>query len=519
MQETSGGNVISDSDSSAKDVSEEDFDVDRKHLMENIRDHYTIPIEEAVIVENVDNCIDEDYHTICFNTTGADLEILMLGDGMNEEVFCKILTKIAATTKFEDRRGSALGRYGWGMKISMYVGDCVIVETKNNSFHSAQSWRLVDGIPKRRKVDPTKSQAENFSAVQIKLKNEFKHMSSSEFLERTLQRYYPTILQGAKVFGKNGRKRELKVFIDSKQACPPKEIEYEKKKPLAAKVDGEPVTGYVMLAKNELNEEDQGIKIIVNGRKITKDFFGVWGDKNNRVTGYLHADILIGDLAGDKTALRKTTSHWRVLNERVAAQLSEFMKEIKAVKEEKLPEKEFRQIQLEINSILRSFAELQDLAIKAGISLSQDALIPRAGGNIATMLEPGSAGEHGTESGSGGGEGIPVQPGDQSSKAPSEKPGDKSATKEQKRRRGLNIYPRSEPQVRDEAWFSPGEGIIIANSSFPTYKKAERMQSRAYHMVRVGLEALLNYAAENGYIKKDKLKELRFDVLAKWGEL
>jgi hypothetical protein len=135
------------------------------------------------------------------------------------------------------------------------------------------------------------------------------------------------------------------------------------------------------------------------------------------------------------------------------------------------------------------------------------------------MLELGSLGEHGTKPGPGGGEGIPVQPGNQSNKAPSDKAGDKSATKERKRRRGLNIYPRPEPEVRDEAWFSLGEGMVIVNSSFPTFKKAERMQSRTYHMVRVGLEALLNYAADNGYIKKEKLKEYRFDVLAKWGEL
>ena len=360
---------MSDSDSSVADVQEEDFDVDRKHLMENIREQYTFPIEEAAIVENVDNCIDENYHTIFFNTMGGDLEILMLGDGMSEEVFWKTLAKIAATTKFEERRGKALGRYGWGMKISMYVGDWVIVETKCNGFQGAQRWRLVEGIPKRKKLEPNKTFAENFSVVQIRLKSEFKHISNPDFLERTLQKYYPTMLQGAKVSDRNGRKRELKVFIDSKQAKPPPEIEYEKKRPLAVKVDGEPITGYVLVAKEKLAEEDQGIKIIVNGRKIMKEFFGVYGDKNDRITGYLHADIIIEDLAGDKTSIRRITSHWRQLNERIAGQLSEFMKEIGAVREEKLPEKMIKQIQIEINNILKSFPELQELARKAGISI------------------------------------------------------------------------------------------------------------------------------------------------------
>ena len=40
------------------------FEVDLEHLMRDIEDHYTYPIEEAAITENVDNCIDERYEEI-----------------------------------------------------------------------------------------------------------------------------------------------------------------------------------------------------------------------------------------------------------------------------------------------------------------------------------------------------------------------------------------------------------------------------------------------------------------------
>lgn len=517
--DTRGEIVVLSINSAPNATSEEDFDVDRKHLMENIRDQYTIALEEAVIVENVDNCIDENYHTICFNTTTDSLEILMLGDGMTEEVFWKTLAKIAATTKFEERSGKALGRYGWGMKISMYVSDFVIVETKRDDFHGAQRWRLVDGIPKRMRLEPSKAFSENFSSVQIILKNEFNHMSIPSFLEQTMQKYYPTILHGAKVTDRNGKKRELKVFINSKFVSPAREVEYEKKRPLAAKVDGESVSGYVLLSKEKLPEDDQGIKIIINGRKIMKDFFGVYGDKNDRVTGYLNADVLVEDIAGDKTSIRRISSHWRQLNEKIGTQLTEFMKEINAIREEKLPEKMFKQIQAEINNILKSFPELQELAKKAGISISGDILVPSQKGDVSTQLAQGSKGEHGEEAGSGGGAGIPVSPGEQLTKAPSDQSGDDKATKERKKRRGLNILSRPEAKVRSEAWFSLSEGIVIVNSLFPTYKKAERMGSMSYHMLRCGIEALLNYAAENGYINKTKLEDYRYEVFAKWGEL
>jgi len=70
-----------------------------KHLMENLRDHYRIELEEAAIVENVDNCIDERYSEIQFIVDEGKLEILMTGDGMSSETFWITLPQMAATTK------------------------------------------------------------------------------------------------------------------------------------------------------------------------------------------------------------------------------------------------------------------------------------------------------------------------------------------------------------------------------------------------------------------------------------
>jgi len=496
----------------------ENFEVDLKHLMENIKEHYSIPIEEAVIVENVDNCIDECYHAIHFRINSDTLEILMLGDGMDADVFWKILTRIAATTKFEERRGSSLGRYGWGMKISMCVADSVVIETKHRDFHGTQSWKLIDGIPKRKKEENRLTLEEDFTDVLIKLTNEYASSFSEKFIEETLEKFYPTILAGVKVKDRNGNKRELKVFINSRQANPCPEIDYEKKKPLSANIEGEKISGYVFLGKEKINEENQGIAIIVNGRKITRDFFGVYGSKNERITGYLHADILISELAGDKTSIKRNTTHWRKVSEKIAKEMIEFMKEIGAIREEKLPEKMIKEIHQEINNLLKHFPELQELAKKAGISLSMDVSIPKAEGNIPTTMEEGSDKQRGLEPGSGGGTGINLRLGDEPVKAPSYEAGEERAVAERRKKRGLTIWPRPEPSFKKEAWFSPGEGMVIVNSSFPTFQKAERMDSLNYHMVRCAIEALLNHAAEVGIIEKEKLVEYRDEVLAKWGE-
>lgn len=495
-----------------------DFQVDLAHLMENVKELYVhISIEEAVIVENVDNCIDERYTQIHFNSKDDKLEILMLGDGMTSEVFQKTLPKFAGTTKVTKKLRSGLGRYGWGMKVSMCVADYVVIETKKGDFHGAQSWKLINGRPKYKKEKPIKEIDEDFTLITIKVNGDYRQKITPQFIEKTLQRFYPTVLGGAPVRNRHGAKRKLKVFLNSKLVDSPSVIEYEKKKLIKVKVVGEWATGYVYLTKKKLDEDERGISIIVHGRRIMKDFFGVHGSKDERITGYLHADMLIEDLAGDKALIRKSY-RWRKLSEGVAKHLAKFMKEIGAIREEKLSKQIIKHVHEEINKLIRCFPELQELAKRVGISLRREVLIPKKEGNILAKLEEGTTRTRGLERGSGkGGLGVPIGPGEEPTKAPSDEAGRKRAVKK-KRRRGLLIVARPEPEMKKEAWFSP-EGIVIINSKFPTFDKAKKMGSLGYHMDRCAIEALLNYALENGIIKEEEAMEYRNEVFAKWGEL
>jgi hypothetical protein len=83
----------------------------------------------------------------------------------------------------------------------------------------------------------------------------------------------------------------------------------------------------------------------------------------------------------------------------------------------------------------------------------------------------------------------------------------------------MTVLARPEPTYMSEAWFSPGEGAIIVNSSFPTFKKAEKMGSKTYHMIRCAIESLIEHASRTGIIEKEKAESYRVQVLAKWGEL
>jgi len=486
------------------------FKVDMKHLMENLRDHYRIEIEEAAIVENVDNCIDERYSEIRFLVNEGKLEIFMSGDGMSSETFWVTLPKMAATTK--ETASGALGRYGWGMKVCLWIANQVNIETKKGDFHGAQSWKMIGGIPSWKKEQPKKILDGNFTYVAIELNDEYKAKITPELIVKTLQKFYPTVLRGAPVQNRYVEKRVLKMIVNEHIVEPPCEIDYEKRVPIKATVGNKEATGYVYLSKESLPEEERGIWIIVHGRKITNDFFGYYDDK---ITGYVHADFLIKDLRGDKTQLMKT-HRWRKLSEAIAQQLKEFMSEIGALREEKLPKDIVKRIHIEINELVRYFPELQELAKKLGIGISQDVLIPKKEGSTPTTLEEGSERERGLESGQGGGEGVPVKLGEEHEKAPTGEGGEDRAEK-RKRKRGVEIkrLPSSE---KKEAWFTP-DGIVFINTTFPTYKKAEKMHSLEYHIERCAIEAILEYAANEGVISDTTIKSYKNDVFAKWGEL
>ena len=72
------------------------FGYDLKHAMENIRDHYTIPLEEAMVLENMDNCIEEPYQEIRFNIERNVLEEEFLVHGV---IMMQILFSGGTTTR------------------------------------------------------------------------------------------------------------------------------------------------------------------------------------------------------------------------------------------------------------------------------------------------------------------------------------------------------------------------------------------------------------------------------------
>src|SRR3989338_7449538 len=101
--------------------------VDLKHLLEDIRDSYRMPVEEVILAELVANALDSKAHRIDF-TVNPDERFLRCVDngiGMKRQQL-KEYHNIAASAKV---RGAGIGFAGVGAKLALLMADRVITES------------------------------------------------------------------------------------------------------------------------------------------------------------------------------------------------------------------------------------------------------------------------------------------------------------------------------------------------------------------------------------------------------
>lgn len=486
------------------------FKVDLRHLMENVRDHYTFSLEKAVSVENMDNCIDENYDEIRFKVETDIFEIEMVGSGMDSHTFFEIMPTLAGTTKGAK---PGLGHYGWGMKVGMFVSDDMVIENKKGDFHAAQRWWLEKDGPWFEPVATTRELTQNTVVITHKLNKEYSKKLTLPLVKKTLQEFYPTLLDGVPTLG-----RKIKVLLNGEGVEPPPPPEVKEKQALWVDVDGQRATGKAFFTEDELPENLQGIAILVCGRLISRDYFGVHGTEDNKLTGYLHADMLFNDIAGDKTSIRRTSEKWRTLSKGIGKQLGEFMRKVGVLEEKSLDREDMAFVNRQLAKVLVDFPELNPMKFE----IRKNVLIEKIAGDTPIVLEEGSQPTEGTGVGPGESSDVPTKPGEEKRKAPVEGKGGKKGTRKRRTiKSGPEIRELSQPNSREEAWFSEGEGNVYINRSTASFKKSERwgIKTKRYHVLRCAFDALLEWAVKNEIIKLKDYFEIRTELFQKWGDL
>ncbi len=114
--------------------------VNLQHLLEDIRDTYPFPVEEAIITELIANAVDSGASEIRFLAKGREktLAVVDNGRGMTPPQL-EHYHDIAATTKV---RGRGIGFAGVGAKLALLVANAVMTETKAGRSYTGTRWRL-----------------------------------------------------------------------------------------------------------------------------------------------------------------------------------------------------------------------------------------------------------------------------------------------------------------------------------------------------------------------------------------
>jgi hypothetical protein len=488
-----------------------EFNVDKAQVMKNLSDHYTIPLEDAVIVENIDNCIDESaYSKIECELSKDSLIIKMIGTGIQESVFENLLHTLAGTTK-TDKPG--LGHYGWGMKVGLAISEYMTIGTKRGNFSGAQEWRLDQkGTPKWKPIEkPIFS--EDMTIIQHKLRPEYLKTITPKSLKKTIQYYYPTVIGGAPV---NGRMIE---FLLNGEKIEPQIPPYEKKKSIKIKIGTNEATGKIFFAKKGFDDDFDKIKIIVYGRRILDDTFGI--PTNNKISGYIHADMLYKIVATDKTAVQRTTPMWRNFAKEGGKFLSEYLKEVGELKEDTAMDADLlKHLHDEINNTLKQFPDLFG-EFRAGTNkISKPVLIPDPDGEMRAMLLPGGQETLGNFTGPGNGDGVSVEGIDNPVDAPQDIKGITPTTrKHRKVKVGVQIRHRPFQGSNREAIFDYANSTVWINTEFPTFRKAAGQNKKVveYHTVRCIFDALLEHViTAKGKTNIKDFLDYRADILSKW---
>ena len=353
--------------------------VNLHHLLEDIRDSYPFPQEEVIVTELVANSLDSHASDIRFIIYSEKyiLTVIDNGKGMNKKELDGY-HNIASTTK---TRGMGIGFAGVGAKLSLLVAKEVVTETVNGNFHGATRWKLENDEKAPWKYitpAPADSKSVNLhhgTAVSIFFKSNNSELLNPEFIKKTIQKHFYTILDAT--FQKALRSiynNGINFYVNEEKINLSEMMQFEKSR--AFKIHfgkkGKPVgVGFVRKYKDPLDEEKRGIAISTCGKVIKHgwDWLGISARNPDYISGVVEMPGLSlilttnkADFLKDTASLQKYYRYRKAVQEVIEPILKEFG-EINESREK--PAKELRPLEKEIRGILdnmlNDFPELDPL--------------------------------------------------------------------------------------------------------------------------------------------------------------
>ena len=307
--------------------------VDLLHLLEDLRDAYPGSLEETILTEIVANALDSGAGQITVNGDAAarTLTVTDDGTGMSRQALSRY-HDLAATSK---RKGHSIGFAGVGIKLGLLISDEVVTETLRARSHLATSWRLTaKNRAPWRWVEPPGLQRGQGTTVRLFLRDAFSELLEPGYLEATLIRHFPALLDpdfdgilsgqypsGVR-FVVNGR--PVARFAPS-----PDRVALAVRVGRQRKPSG---VGY-LVRNDDVGEDERGVAISTLGKVIKRgwDWLGLTPAEADHVSGLIEVPALVEALTLNKADFVRTgprgatyLAYRKALQEVVAAQLAEW---------------------------------------------------------------------------------------------------------------------------------------------------------------------------------------------------
>jgi hypothetical protein len=518
--------------------------VDLLHLLEDLRDAYSGPIEETILTEILANALDSGATVVALTALPGPLCLTVVdnGSGMTRRELAKY-HDLAASTK---TRGRGIGFAGVGIKLGLIVCEEVVTETRRGKSHVATSWRLSSRHRAPwRWTDPAGLVTERGTAVQLRLSNALSPLLDVGFVESTVKGHFAPLLDSTfteilSPFYRHG----IRFLVNGEEVKPPTPRAVLDRMPIVIRLARKrrpSAVGYLERGDAPLPVEQQGIAISTFGKVIKRgwDWIGTLPAAPDRVGGLIEAPALAEALVLNKadfirSGARGATylAYRKAIQEAVTRQLAEWGND-RPVETPRPAPVRLREIERVLEQLASDFPLLGALVERrrggqrrlpwrggdsAGPLLADEFQAPGAGSPAPEPATNGSAGPvPGATPSDVAPPAVPTPPsvapptpgeGEPRGAPPTDQPRGGAS---RHARYGLHVEFEFNPD--DEELARLVDSTVRINEAHPAYRRAALTRSLAYH---IGLSVALAMAP----LAADAATEHRFvtQFLARWGQ-
>ena len=490
--------------------------VNLQHLLEDIRDTYPFPAEEAILTELVANSLDSTASEIRFLVSKSEKTLTAVdnGKGMSPSQL-EHYHDIAATTKV---RGKGIGFAGIGAKLALLLAKDVITETRAGRSYTATRWRLESSqrapwelVEPQGILESVKSG----TAVTLVFR-ESSPLIEPNYVEMILQTHFHPLLD--ETFGeifKSLYPQGIRFFVNSRLVTAPELAELCGRKTFVVRASlssnpnarGKPVgVGFIGRSDDDLPETQYGIGISAYGKVIKRgwDWIGLTPKHPTRLSGIVEVPPLVEILTTNKADFLKdggSLKRYYRYRKAIQAALNPILRDLgEAVPMRERSEREVRPLEREVERVLGTmlgdYPEIAPLigrrrTNQPGVNLVPDAEGADVGALTETLAE--IAQQQGDANVAREAP-APFQPPPESGAVIEPQPDGTEAARPQEGKRvgpGLMIGFEDAAERAELGWLL--ENTVWINCAHPAYQKAVAGGHEQYHVVLTVAWVLLGH--------------------------